>query len=290
MPRNESGVFTLVPGYEAILGETIQPSQHNPPLEDIASALTASLPRNGSAPMGAPLKLSDGSAAAPSLTFNTAGTVGIFKLPNGIGFSVGGVQVLAITATGLIGLPLGTPIPVLDDTLPDLCVWADGRNISRTTYAALFAKWGTKYGAGDGTTTFGMPDLRGRVLGGRDNLGGTDSGRLANVPVVSGSRTTTGGIVGESFHVTSVAEMPAHNHSGSITGPAGAHSHIYLQNPNTSVQGGAGAGVGSTQTNGNTDAAPDHTHALAITEQGQNAPHNNVQQTFVCNYAIFAGA
>jgi hypothetical protein len=51
MPRDSGGIYSLPVGYLAISGETILPSQHNPPLEDIAAALTASLPRNGAAPM-----------------------------------------------------------------------------------------------------------------------------------------------------------------------------------------------------------------------------------------------
>src|SRR5690606_35861195 len=50
MPRT-GGVYTLPNGYQAVTGEIIQPSQHNPPLEDIAQALTDSLPRNGAAAM-----------------------------------------------------------------------------------------------------------------------------------------------------------------------------------------------------------------------------------------------
>lgn len=50
MPR-VGPVYSLPAGYEAVLGEVIQPSQHNPPLEDIAQALTDSLPRNGTGPM-----------------------------------------------------------------------------------------------------------------------------------------------------------------------------------------------------------------------------------------------
>ena len=50
MPRS-GGIFTLVPGYFATDGTTIEVSQHNPPFEDVAQALTDSLPRDGSAPM-----------------------------------------------------------------------------------------------------------------------------------------------------------------------------------------------------------------------------------------------
>jgi hypothetical protein len=51
MPTDSNGVYSLPPGYFVTAGQTVEPSQHNPPLEDIAAALTARLPRNGSAPM-----------------------------------------------------------------------------------------------------------------------------------------------------------------------------------------------------------------------------------------------
>lgn len=54
---------------------------------------------------------------------------------------------------------------------------ANGAAVSRTTYAALFAVIGTTYGAGDGSTTFNLPDLRGEFLRGLDDGRGVDSGR-----------------------------------------------------------------------------------------------------------------
>lgn len=59
MPRDGGGVYSLPGGYQAVTGQTIQASQHNPPLEDIASALTNSLPRNGAAPMTDDLDMAD---------------------------------------------------------------------------------------------------------------------------------------------------------------------------------------------------------------------------------------
>lgn len=50
--------------------------------------------------------------------------------------------------------------------------WQDGSAVSRATYAALFAVIGTTYGAGDGSTTFNLPDARGRVTSGKDDMGG----------------------------------------------------------------------------------------------------------------------
>ncbi len=52
--------------------------------------------------------------------------------------------------------------------------------VSRSTYAGLYAVLGTTYGAGDGSTTFHLPDLRGRVAAGKDDMGGAAAGRLTN--------------------------------------------------------------------------------------------------------------
>lgn len=57
------------------------------------------------------------------------------------------------------------------------CIKANGASISRTTYAALFAKMGTVFGSGNGSTTFNLPDLRGEFVRGWDDGRGVDSGR-----------------------------------------------------------------------------------------------------------------
>jgi phage-related tail fiber protein len=63
-------------------------------------------------------------------------------------------------------------------TAPAGFLKANGAAVSRTTYAALFAALGTSYGAGEGTTTFNLPDLRGQFLRGFDDGAGVDSGRV----------------------------------------------------------------------------------------------------------------
>ena len=62
-------------------------------------------------------------------------------------------------------------------TAPYGWLLCDGANVSRTTYADLFAAIGTEFGAGDGATTFGMPDLRGEFIRGWDGGRGVDAGR-----------------------------------------------------------------------------------------------------------------
>ena len=81
---------------------------------------------------------------------------------------------------------------------------ANGAAVSRTTYAALFAKIGTTYGAGDGVSTFNLPDPRGKFVRIWDDGRGIDVGRV--------------------FGSNQADEMRSHNHSGSSAG-AGGHTH-----------------------------------------------------------------
>ena len=76
-----------------------------------------------------------------------------------------------------ISVPAGTVIYTAQNTAPDGYLKANGANISRTVYADLFAGIGTHYGNGDGSSTFGLPDLRGEFLRAWDDSRGIDSGR-----------------------------------------------------------------------------------------------------------------
>lgn len=80
------------------------------------------------------------------------------------------------------------------DTVPDGYLYAFGQNVSRTTYPDLFARYGTRFGAGDGSTTFGLPNIRGRLIVCRDDLGGTAANNLqvsTNITTTSGSVAAT---------------------------------------------------------------------------------------------------
>jgi microcystin-dependent protein len=95
-----------------------------------------------------------------------------------------------------------------------------GQEISRTTYATLYTIMGTTYGSGNGSTTFNLPDLRGRAAIGPDNMGGGAAGRVAaatsagysgGVESVTLTHTHTTG-----NHTLTIAEIPAHSHTVSI--------------------------------------------------------------------------
>lgn len=76
-----------------------------------------------------------------------------------------------------ISIPVGVINPYVGTSAPTSWALCDGSAISRTTYSSLFATIGTTYGAGDGSTTFNLPDLRGEFIRGLDNGRGVDSGR-----------------------------------------------------------------------------------------------------------------
>jgi phage-related tail fiber protein len=85
------------------------------------------------------------------------------------------------TESGTIGVnssPAGTVIFYAANTAPTGFLKANGANVSRTTYATLFTAIGTTFGVGDGSTTFGLPDLRGEFIRGWDDGRGIDSGRV----------------------------------------------------------------------------------------------------------------
>lgn len=76
-----------------------------------------------------------------------------------------------------LDMPAGAVQAFAMTTSPDGWLECDGSDVSRTTYAGLFAAIGTTFGSGDGSTTFGLPDLRGEFVRGWDNGRGVDSGR-----------------------------------------------------------------------------------------------------------------
>ena len=75
-------------------------------------------------------------------------------------------------------IPIGTVIDFAGIVSPTGWFMCYGQAISRTTYSELFAAIGATYGSGDGATTFNLPDCRGRVIAGKDDMGGTSADRI----------------------------------------------------------------------------------------------------------------
>lgn len=93
-------------------------------------------------------------------------------------------------------VPLGGIIMFTGDTVPNSnFVFPIGQAISRTTYAAYFSLVGTRFGVGDGTTTFNVPDLRERIVAGQGTMGGASSpGRITTAGSgIDGSNVGTSG-------------------------------------------------------------------------------------------------
>lgn len=99
------------------------------------------------------------------------------ELAIGTGVLTGDGTDISYTAASGGGVPAGTVIYHAANTAPTGFLKADGSAVSRSSYSNLFAAIGETYGAGDGSTTFLVPDLRGEFLRGWDDSRGIDSGR-----------------------------------------------------------------------------------------------------------------
>lgn len=148
----------------------------------------------------------------------------------------------------------------------------DGSAVSRTTFAALFAKVSTTFGVGDGSTTFNVPDIRGRALINE----GTGSGLTAR---------TRGAQVGAETATLAIGDLPSHNHGG------GVHNHTTVGNYITGVAlsgGSAGGGGGpGWSTDGGTGAQNGvNNSGTVITSQGSGTGHANIQPSLVVKFVI----
>lgn len=304
MPTDANGTYSLPPGYEATTGETIEASQHNPPLEDIETALTQRMMASGVKPMSGPLLLADGTVANPALAFNSAQGTGWYKTTNGWGFAIGGALVFELTANGAAkgARFLGELIPITRTVVPALCVMPYGQQLSRTTYADLWALAQTEislgnafYNSGNGTTTFGIGDLRGRVVAFLDTMGGVGANRLNGV-LVSNQIGAAGGVQSQ---VLTENQMPAHLHSGN-TGAGAPNDHDHTQVAPTSrisaVQAGDSIPLTGIWTGTTTEQTTvqnqnmGHIHPFTTSIAGSGAAVPNVQPTMMANCALFAGA
>lgn len=172
-----------------------------------------------------------------------------------------------------------------------------GQAVSRTTYAALYAAIGTTYGVGDGSTTFNVPDLRGRVIAGQDDMGGSSANRLTGV-TGSVDGDTLGGTGGAETHTLTTAELAAHAHTqqGTFTsGPESAnHTHggfaARQDGGSADYSTGGGGSAGSSQVTNTGGVSANHAHDTTIsgstTSAGSDSAHNNVQPTIILNYVI----
>lgn len=214
-------------------------------------------------------------------------------------------QLIGIAQQG--GLPTGALVDFTSTTLPSGFIWADGATLTGATpYTALRALYiadGFPHGQ-DGSGNPKVPDHRGRVSAGKDNMGGTAANRLTTAG--SGVAGITLGAAGGAENVTLTGVQsgtPSHSHTASSTpsltaDSSGAHTHP--QDPGTVFDDGVSISrqrgtVGAWGSGGTTGSAGAHTHTVsgsvsttvnAASAANASQSHNNTQPTLVLNKII----
>ena len=89
--------------------------------------------------------------------------------------------------TSSAGVPTGSLVPFAGTTVPSGYLLCNGANVSRTTYAKLYGVIGTRYGAGNGSTTFGLPNFNDRFIEGTTNTSNVGKYLEAGLPNITGS-------------------------------------------------------------------------------------------------------
>lgn len=170
-------------------------------------------------------------------------------------------QPTAITALNLpAGLVMANTLPT---GYPEGTIPLEGQAISRTTYAALFAKYGTFYGAGDGSTTFNLPNYKGRTLVGQD-LAQTEFDVMGKT---GGAKT----------HTLTTGEMPTHSHATTTDTAAKALS--------TTTSGAEAFSASGSNNYRRTAKLSDNVTGNA----GSGNAHNNLQPYAVVQWVVTTG-
>lgn len=179
-------------------------------------------------------------------------------------------------------IPLAAGLDYWGSTAPNTSfAFPIGQAISRTTYAALFALVGTTYGTGDGSTTFNVPDKRGRVSAALD-----PTASILNSATMTPGGNSLGGIGGNQLSQLSTSNLPPYTPAGtnaassvSFTG----HGFGYSDAATSATSGGS-------QPTGATLAAIAATAAAqaftGTAQGGTSAQFTNVQPTICCNYIM----
>jgi microcystin-dependent protein len=159
-------------------------------------------------------------------------------------------------------------------------IFPAGQAISRTTYAAAFARWGTTYGAGDGSTTFNVPDKTGRISAMKE----VTATRLTP-SYFGGSSTTLGSVGGAESRTLVAANLPPYTPAGTNSPSSTSTPFSVINSVNTtgSQQGVTVVGIGG-NIGGGTAASQIFTGTAAPGQM--SAPVATVQPTIICNYII----
>ena len=229
-------------------------------VSDSGLDITDGLPLRFQDSSGAPfvsLKAPSSLGANVSLTLPaTDGNAGEFLQTDGSG---------VLSFSVVTGVPSGAVFCMAVATIPSGYLECNGQTVNRTSYAALFAVIGTQYGAGNGSTTFEVPDLRGEFIRGFDNGKGTDSGRSIgtaqaaafgqhqhSVDLTTSNKSLTGSVqaISQSYRIDGTASgvfSKASNRNARLFGNSGGEaqcggfdmdaSHDHTVTGNTGNQG-----------------------------------------------------
>jgi hypothetical protein len=162
MPRNSSGQYTLPPGDAAVSGGPISTLAYNGQNSDFAGELTNSLDRLGRGAMEAnfPMGANRIVGMADPIAATDAATKEYVDNPSTVPATVTAAIAAAVAVAVAANFPIFTGMVIFagENYLPTGYLACNGALVSRTTYAALFAVIGVNYGAGDGSTTFELPN------------------------------------------------------------------------------------------------------------------------------------
>jgi microcystin-dependent protein len=172
-------------------------------------------------------------------------------------------------------IPSGTILPYAGSSAPSGFLLCYGQLVSTTTYAALYTVLGTTYGSGSGT--FGIPDLRGRLPAGVDNMGGTAANRITSA---------NSGITGTSLGASGGNEqLFGHTHTATVTDSG--HSHGLTRTTTGNNAGGSNSYALAATGTPQYDTVNSSTTGISVSNASTGGGSSqNVQPTIMLNYII----
>lgn len=209
---------------------------------------------------------------------------------------------LGSAITGIVAIEVGTILPWSNSTLPSGYLNCDGTAVSRSTYSALFAIISTDYGAGDGSSTFNLPDLRDKVPVGVSSSKAVAS--TGGAETVSASGSITIGAITPAGNLSMSSITPSGNVGGSTgnttisTNTMPSHAHrTNMGNPND-YSGNNARDFGSNNTYGrqtffttNTGGGGAHSHNMSANFSGSAVtPTGNFSGSAVTPTGNFSGS
>jgi microcystin-dependent protein len=174
------------------------------------------------------------------------------------------------------GVPVGGMMVWIGGNPPNSAfVVPIGQAISRTTYATLFAVTGSLYGPGDGSSTFNLPDLRGRAVF------GVDTSPPTHISAFGGNfdGSVQGNTGGAQNHTLTAAEMPAHSHG--VTDPGHAHAA-----GNSGIVSNSTANVSALIASSNSWATSVNVTGISIQNSGGGAAHTILPPAIMLPYIL----